>query len=174
MVMRSSSQAISKGGTWKGILLIILLVFLSVLNVNIFGRSVSFVFLPLIGICLWPRTESLIVSIVAILIFGLLLDLLSAGPLGLWALIFLSVYALFRPSMRLKPHTFSSAFMQWIMALLFAVIASYLLGWFARQSRPDAVVLIYQALAATVMFPAIYVVRHLGKHVFSDPDTRGV
>jgi len=32
--------------------------------------------------------------------------LLSAGPLGLWALIFLSVFTIFRPHMRLKPHTF--------------------------------------------------------------------
>lgn len=174
MVMRSSSQSISKGGDWKGVLLMVLLVFLSVLNVNILGRSISFVCLPLMGICLWPRTESSIVSIIAILLFGLLLDLLSAGPLGLWALIFLSVFAIFRPHMRLRPHTISSALVQWLLALAFAVIASYLLGWFALQSRPDILPLLYQALAATVLFPVVYGLRHLGKNLLSDPDMRGL
>jgi len=174
MVMRSSSQTISKGGDWKGIFLMVFLVFISVLNVNILGRSISFICLPLIGICLWPRTESPILSIIAILIFGLLVDLLSAGPLGLWALIFLSVFTIFRPHMRLKPHTFNSALVQWLVALVLAMIASYVLGWFARNNRPDLVPLLYQALTATVLFPVVYGLRHLGKNLLSDPDMRGM
>ena len=174
MVMRGSSQPLSKGGDWKGILLMLLLVFLSVLNVNVLGRSISFVCLPLIGICLWPRTENSILSIIAILIFGLLVDLLSAGPLGLWALIFLSVFAIFRPHMRMKPHTLASAFVQWVLALVLAMIASYFLGWFARQNRPDIIPLLYQAMAATVLFPVVYGLRHLGRNFLSDPDMRGL
>ena len=85
MVMRSSAQSVSKGGTSKGVLLLLILTILSVLSVNIFGRKVSLVFLPLIAVLLWPRIDSSIVSIVFILLFGLLLDLLSAGPLGLWS-----------------------------------------------------------------------------------------
>lgn len=174
MVMRGSSQSTPSAGHWKGILLMTFLVFISILNVNIFGRSFSLICLPVIGICLWPRTEGSIVSIIAILIFGLLLDLLSAGPLGLWALIFLSVFTILRPHMRMRPHTLSSAFGQWLLALAFAVIASYLLGWFALQSRPDTMPLLYQAIAATVLFPIVYGLRHLGKSLLSDPDMRGL
>lgn len=174
MVMRGSSQLGPSGGYWKGILLMTFLVFISILNVNIFGRSFSLICLPVIGVCLWPRTEGSIASIIAILIFGLLLDLLSAGPLGLWALIFLSVFAIFRPHMRSRPHTFSSAFGQWGLALAFAVIASYFLGWLARENRPDLMPLLYQALAATVLFPVVYGVRHLGKSLLTDPDMRGL
>ncbi|MEP3889901.1 MAG: hypothetical protein ABJN69_05495 [Hellea sp.] len=173
MVMRGLSQSTQGNGHWKGILLMTFLVFISILNVNFLGRSFSLICLPVIGICLWPRTDGAIVSILAILIFGLLLDLLSAGPLGLWALIFLSIFAIFRPHMRMKSHTFGSAFGQWLLALSFAVIASYFLGWFARQSRPDFMPLLYQAVAATVLFPAIYALRHLGKNLLSDADMRG-
>ena len=151
-----------------------LLVFISILNINILGRSFSLICLPVIGICLWPRTEGSVVSIIAILIFGLLLDLLSAGPLGLWALIFLSILAIFRPHMRMKPHTLSSAFGQWLLALIFAMVASYLLGWFARQSRPDFMPLLYQAIVATALFPIVYGLRRLGNGLLSDPDVRGL
>lgn len=174
MVMRSSSQSLSKGGEWQGILLMVLLTFISVLSVNVFGQAVSFVFLPLMGICLWPRTDKVVLSIIAILLFGLLLDLLWAGPLGLWALIFLAVFALFRPHLRLKAHSSGSAFYQWIAALIFALIMSYLLGWFARESRPAILPLLYQALAATLLFPLIYGLRHLGRTLFSDSDMRGL
>jgi len=174
MVMRSSSQSISKGGGWKGILMMVFLTAISVLSLNIFGQTVSFVFLPLIGICLWPRTERVVISIIAILFFGLLLDLLWAGPLGLWALIFLTTFALFRPHLRPKPHSFSSAFLQWLGVLVFALIGSYFLGWLARESRPAIWPLLYQALAATVLFPGVYAMRHLGKLLITNPEMRGI
>ena len=171
---RSTSQSFADGGEWKGILLMVLLVFISVLNVNIAGRTIGFIFLPLIGVCLWPRTDKVIISIIAIFIFGLLLDLLSAGPLGLWALIFLTVFAISRPHMRLKPHNFSSAFIQWVIFLIFAIIASYLLGWFAMENRPDAAALLFQALAAAILFPLVYGLRHIGRYMLSDADARGL
>lgn len=172
--MRNLSQNYGKGGEWKGIALLILLVFLSVLNINVAGQTISFVFLPLVAVCLWPRTDKVIVSIIAIFLLGLLLDLLSAGPLGLWTLIFLAVFGVSRPHMRLRPHTFSSALMQWLFVLVFAFVASYLLGWFALSSRPDIIVLVYQSIAALLLFPLVYGIRHLGRYILSDPDLRGL
>lgn len=174
MVMRGSSQNYGKGGGWKGAVFLLFLVFISVLNVNIGGRTIAFIFLPLMGVCLWPRTDKTIQSILVIFLMGLFLDLLSAGPLGLWALIFLTVFGVFRPHMRSKPHNFRSAFTLWIMALIIAFIASFLLGWFALGSRPEFTVLVYQALAALVLFPLIYAIRHLGRYILTDPDLRGM
>jgi len=170
MVIRSSTQSTSTGGAWKGVLLLLFLTALSVLNVDIFGRNVSLLFLPLMAVFLWPRIGTPIVSIVFILLFGLLLDILSAGPLGLWALIFLSVFALFRPHMRLKPLNFPSAYKIWFAVLAFAVIAAYLLGWFAMHRRPDIWPMLYNTAAAILLFPFVYGLRHLGKSLLSDPD----
>jgi len=58
MVMRSSAQSVSKGGTGKGVLLLLILTALSVLSINISGRQVSLVFLPLIAVLLWPRIDN--------------------------------------------------------------------------------------------------------------------
>ncbi|WP_162143759.1 hypothetical protein [Hellea balneolensis] len=113
-------------------------------------------------------------SILVITLMGLFLDLLSAGPLGLWALIFLAVFGVFRPHMRSKPHSFKSAFTLWIMALFMALTASFFLGWFALGSRPEITALVYQALAALVLFPLIYAIRHLGRYILTDPDLRGM
>lgn len=170
MFVRSSTQSVSSGGTWKGALLLLVLTALSVLSVDVFGRNISFLFLPLIAVFLWPHVETPIYSIVFILLFGLLLDILSAGPLGLWALIFLSVFALFRPHKRLKTLTFTSAYQIWFAVLLFACVTAYLLGWFAISRQPDIWALLYQAAAAAILFPFVYGLRHLASSLFSDPD----
>jgi len=170
MVMRSSTQSVSSGGTWKGVLLLLVLTVLSVLSIDIFGRNVSFLFLPLMAVFLWPRVGTPIASIVFILLFGLLLDILSAGPLGLWALIFLSVFALFQPHMRLKPQTFASAYKMWFLVLAFALVAAYLLGWLSVNRQPDVWTLVYQGAASVILFPLVYGLRHLGKSLFSDSD----
>lgn len=174
MAIRSSSQNYGKGGEWKGAAFLLLLIIISVLNLNVAGRTIAFIFLPLIGVCLWPRTDNAVASIISVFLLGLLLDLLSAGPLGLWALIFLTVFAVFRPHMRSKPHNFNSALTLWIFVVLFAFVASYLLGWFALQARPNLMALIYQAIVALLLFPFIYGLRHIAKYITSDPDMRGL
>jgi len=170
MVMRSSTQSVTSGGTWKGVLLLLVLTAFSVLSIDILGRDVSFLFLPLMAVFLWPRIETPIASIVFILLFGLLLDILSAGPLGLWALIFLSVFTLFRPHKRLRSRTFTSAFQAWLVVLIFALVAVYFLGWFAMSRRPELWSLLYQAAVAVILFPIVYGVHHLGRNLLSDPD----
>ena len=170
MVMRSAPQTATGGGTWKGGLFLLILTVLSVLSVTVFGRTVNFVFLPVMAIFLWPRVENSIGSIVIILIFGLLLDIISAGPLGLWPLIFLATFAIFRPHRRMKPRTLKASFGQWTGALTLAAIAAYLLGWFALERRPEFMPLLHNALAGIIAFPFIYGLRHIGRQLFSDPD----
>ncbi len=167
MVMRSSAQSSSSRGTRKGALLLLFLTVLSVLNADILGREVSFIFLPLMAVFLWPRIGTPIASIILILLFGLLLDLLSAGPLGLWSLIFLSVFAIFAPHKRLKPLTLKSAFFRWLAVLLFALIAAYFLGWYALRSRPEIWPMIYQGAAAIILFPFVFGFRHVTGSILS-------
>ena len=170
MVMWYTSQSGFKGNTRKGILLLLFLTLLSVLSINILGRNVSFMFLPLMAVSLWPRVQTPIVSIVFLLLFGLLLDMLSAGPLGLWSLLFLSVFTLLRPHERLKPLTFLPAFRMWLAVLVFALILSYLLGWFAMISQPDIWPLLHNALAGIILFPVVYCLRHIGKKLLIGSD----
>ena len=170
MVMWYTAQSGFKGNTRRGVLLLLFLTVLSVLSVNILGRNISFIFLPLMAVSLWPRVQTPIISIVFILLFGLLLDMLSAGPLGLWSLVFLSVFAILRPHNRLKPLTFLPAFRMWFAVLIFACVAAYFLGWFAMMSQPDIWPLLYDALAGIILFPIVYCIRHMGRNLLIDSD----
>jgi len=173
MVMRSTQQLPAKGGTWKGALFLLILTMLSTLSLSVLGRALNFIFLPAMAVFLWPRLENPTGSIVIILFFGLLLDIISAGPLGLWPLVFLIIFVLFRPHMRLKPRSFGASYGQWFGALALAMIAAYLLGWFAMERRPEFAPLLPNAMTALVAFPFIYGLRHLGRQLLSDPEARG-
>jgi len=174
MVMHSAAQSNPKGGTWKGSLLLLTLILFSGLSVNIMGRTVSFIVLPLIAIFLWPRLDNPIASIVLILLFGLLLDIISAGPLGLWPLVFLTIFTLFRPHLRLKRHQFGPSFGQWFGALTLSVVLAFFLGWFALEQRPDITALLMNAAAAIIAFPLVYGLRHVGAQLLTDADGRGL
>jgi len=174
MVMRGAAQSNPKGGTWKGSLLLLSLTLLSVLSVNIMGRSISFIFLPLIAIFLWPRLDNPIASIVLILLFGLLLDTISAGPLGLWPLVFLTIFTLFRPHLRLKRHQFGASFGQWFGALTLSIVLAFFLGWFALEQRPEMTALLMNAAAAIIAFPLVYGLRHIGGQLLTESDERGL
>ena len=131
MPLRPVLQPFARGGLLVGSLLMLILVLVSVSSFNVFNTVVNFIYLPLIGIYIWPRTDKIILSICIIFIFGLILDIVSSGPLGLWSLIFLINFALFKPHMRLKSLVFKTAFFSWFSFLFFSSILLYFFVWFS-------------------------------------------
>ena len=63
-------------GIWSSSLLefayqmMLILVLVSVSSFNVFNTVINFIYLPLIGIYIWPRTDKIILSICIIFIFG--------------------------------------------------------------------------------------------------------
>jgi len=174
MVFASTTPMASRGYAWQGILVLSVLTIIGMLSMNIFGRVVSFSLLPLIGVILWPRGASPKTSIIAMLILGLLLDVLTGGPLGLWALVYLAVFMILRPHQRLKPLKFSGAFVQVLGGILIALILAFGLAWFANSHRPQIGLLGPPLLAALTFFPVIYAARALLKQGFGGADERGL
>jgi len=155
-----SSSGLGAPKTGQAITLLLFLTILGALNLNILGYSISLVCVPLIGICLWPRSTHPVFSIFAIFLCGLLMDFLTMDALGLRSIVYLSVFVIFRPDKRLKPHIFGTAFAQWLGAILIALIIIYFLGWIAHNKPPQITALIQQAILATGMFPLIYALRY--------------
>jgi len=170
MAMISSSGMGIRKKTGQAIILMLFLTILGAINLNIFGYSVSLVFAPLIGICLWPRSTHPILSVIGIFLFGLLMDFLTMEVMGLHAIIYLSVFAIFRPDKRIKAHIFGTAFARWLGTILVALVIIYFLGWIAHNSPPKVVALINQALLATIIFPFIYILRYIFKKFVDNPD----
>ncbi len=163
----------SKGTTWRGGLTMCLLTLFATLHINLFGQSVALTFLPVIGVCLWPRFSNPPASIVLLFIFGLLLDFLTFEPLGIRSLIYLIIFTVFRPDLRLKSFRFNMALAYWIGAILLSLILSYFLGWLGRSVKPEWTALLYQGLLAMALFPLIYGIRHIFKTLMKDVGLRG-
>ena len=63
MPLRPVLQPFARGGLLVGSLLMLILVLVSVSSFNVFNTVVNFIYLPLIGIYIWPRTDKIILSI---------------------------------------------------------------------------------------------------------------
>ena len=168
MPLRPVLQPFARGGLLVGSLLMLILVLVSVSSFNAFNTLINFIYLPLIGIYTWPRTDKIILSICIIFIFGLILDIVSSGPLGLWSLIFLINFAVFKPHMRLKSLVFKTAFFSWFSFLFFSSILLYFFVWFSIEIPPRLMPLIIQSIVATCLFPLVFGLRHLLKKIFID------
>lgn len=167
-----SSSTSSKGQTAQAIFMLFVLTVLGALHINIFGKSVALSFIPLIGICLWPRHANPILSVIAIFILGVVFDFITNEALGFRTMIYLAVFAIFRPDKRLKAHIFGTAFAQWLGVIVIAILFVYLIGWIGRGTKPNLMTLVFQVLLATVFFPIIYLLRHLIRYTFVDVDDR--
>lgn len=168
MPLHPVSQPFARGGLLVGSLLMLILILVSVTNFNAFNTVINFIYLPLIGICTWPRTDKIVTSICIIFIFGLTLDIVSSGPLGLWALVFLINFAIFKPHMRLKALVFKTALFSWLLVVLFSSILVYFFAWFTIESLPKFLPLIFQIILSTCLFPFAYGLRHFLKKIFID------
>ena len=167
-----SSNSGRRGQTWPAILILLVLTILGALHVNILGQTISLSFLPLAGICLWPRNSNPLVSIIAIFIFGILLDVFTHQILGFRTLIYLTIFAIFRPDSRLKQHIFGTAFMQWVLTILVGFSLFYLLAWIGRGTKPYLMTLWYQGLLALALFPLIYLGRYILRFILVDAEDR--
>lgn len=161
-----------RGQTTQAIFMLLVLTLIGGLNLNILGHSVALHLVPLIGICLWPRQAHPVISIIAIFILGLLLDLLTTEALGGRTLIYLVVFTVFRPDQRIKEHIFGTALAQWVGTVLLVLLLIYIFGWMSRGTRPDIALLVRQALLATAFFPAVYLIRRAIRYFLVDPDDR--
>jgi len=55
MALLSSSSSGRRGQTSSAIVIVFVLTIFGALNVNILGQSIALSYVPLIGVCLWPR-----------------------------------------------------------------------------------------------------------------------
>lgn len=156
--------------TTTSIIGLFILTVIGSLSINLFNQSVSLSFVPLIGVCLWPRHTKVLVSIIFVFLLGLLLDLITYQALGFHTLTYLVVFAVLRPDLRLKGYKFGIASLQWLGIILLSMFIVYILSLVGRRVRPDIMIIFFQGLIATVAFPIVYLARHYFRFLFTDTD----
>ena len=134
----------------------IVLLLLANIDVEIIGYSITFLVLPIIAVLLWPRKASMGTSLFLIFLLGLLVDLSSNGPTGLWAFVYLIVFTAFRPDLEQKEPQMRNVWMRYFIVLsVVAVSFLMMIAWFklGYYSVSD---IILGTLIPCLIFPVIF------------------
>ncbi len=145
----------SFSGGLQGLLIGILLVFASLADINLGGLHVGFVFLPVIAIYFWPPLASYSLSLICVFLLGLLHDVASDGPIGIWTMSYMFLFMIMGGGVRTK-QKFSTALGFFTLALGLVFFMSFVFGLFAMGRWPNIASLFVSALATILMFPLFY------------------
>ncbi len=162
----------SRSLSLQGFLFTLALIVMSLVDIRFAGLNLSFMWLPLIGVFLWPRGAETSSSAGLLLIAGLLFDIISDGAIGVWPIIFLVTLLILRPNKRSRNVTFISlwtGFFIWASALLLAICAVQLVFMKVPFSILD---LVTQWLPTLLIFPAVFWVARTSRQIFTDPSER--
>lgn len=147
-------------------------VLISLLSFDLGGFKASFMFLPLTVLFYWPRRSAYASSLWTAGLIGLMQDLMSGGPLGLWTLTFVILFILIDPTVRRVRYGFLS---QWILfgCLIGAgVISVFILGAITLGQWPSVGALMLNALVGVMTFPLLFIAHGLFHQLSGDSDER--
>ena len=152
--IHSFSRAV-QGGLWG-----MVLVFFALISVDLGQARLGFMFLPVAAIFFWPKTASHSWSLVGVFTLGLFYDVVSAGPLGLWALVLLIVFILMGGGAAAKIK-FWPAVAGYSLGVAFVFVILLIFGKLTLTASPNAFSLGMNAAGSILIFPIIYWLRSL-------------
>jgi len=153
---------------FKGLGLGIVLAYLALVSFD-FGRvHISFMFLPLAAVFLWPRNASTAWSLVFVFILGVFFDVITSGPLGVWGLSYLLIFILFDGGVG-QSMKGTLAFAGFAFALFLVYCLSLIFGRLAMGHWPDGLSLAVNAAASLAVFPICYGVFALASGSLKQP-----
>jgi len=150
-----------------------LLIFPAMLSVDLPGLHFALSFLPLTAIYFWPSKASYSWSLPAIFIYGLFYDMVSAGPLGIWALAFLILFISLGGGVTIKNGLLYNL-LGYAVCVLFVFIFVLVLGRLSTGHWPQFHLLLTNALATIAVFPFLYWVRGLYMMIRGTPELAGL
>ncbi len=169
MIVETITASKARAFSIQAGLVLLVAVLLSVTNVNLFGYTLSFLFMPLIAVYLWPKEADLFLTYLLIFISGILLDILSGGAIGLWAIIFLLGFMTTRPDQRGPELSLAEWWLNFTMWMLVMVSVFFVLSLVVDDQIalfPLALMLVINI----VIFPGFYYARRLVRAYFVEED----
>jgi hypothetical protein len=145
---------------------------ISITGMNFFGAWMSFGFLPLLVLSMWPRQANTLISLGLVFFLGLFTDWAGGAILGQWALIFVLVWGFLRPETRESPYSALRFFLVWLAICGLALCVICGAGYFVFGILPDFKVIGRQMILATICLPFILVLRGGLSRLFGDLEDR--
>ena len=137
----------------------VLLVMLVNLPVSLTGGLFPAPLLALTAVYFWALVRPDLMSPFTVLAIGLLEDLLSGGPPGVWATGFMAAYALVdRQRENLAGLSGAAAILGFAAAMALAAAATFLLTWVMYLRLPPLAPLLLASVITVMFYPPIAVV----------------
>lgn len=159
----------ARGYAVWGAVFCLLTVILAPIVVQIGTGHLSFLFLPIIAIFLWPTQAATGTSSICLFFLGLVFDSLTGGPLGFWAFVFLLSFGVGRLRERASDEAFLSIwarFCLWLLVVVGAILALNVLS-----NRPLGLLpLIVSALGTLCVFPFAFSARQIMRPIILGED----
>ncbi len=165
-VTRSRSFAL------QGFLFVCALIPLALIDFRAASISVSGLWIPLIGVYVWPKSAETSSSTVLVFLAGLILDALSDSPTGMWALIFVLTFLIIRPNKRglnVSRQLLWSGFVSWSAIVAIGFLA---LGAMSDNQTLNWRPMIIQLVVAGLAFPIVFAVAQFARRIATDPADR--
>lgn len=105
--------------------------------VGVAGFHPPMPWLPLLPVFFWGLLRPDLMHAVAAFVVGLFQDLVSGGPLGVWALTYLVAFAAIAPQRdALAGQSSTAVWIGFAMFVALAAVTAYGAGWLASRFRP--------------------------------------
>lgn len=147
--------------TLQGVGIGIVFVCLALLSFDLGYFRLDLTFLPIIVVFLWPRREGRYLDIWGVMLIGLALDLLTGGPIGLFALTLMIMSFVVRPSLSELSTNWGYRWIAFLPFLLASGVLIFVLARLSLGAWPPIAPLVNQLFWTFVLFPFVIGVRSL-------------
>lgn len=122
--------------------------------VHVFGLSLPEPVIPMVLAFAWPLIRPSIIAPLVLTALGLFLDIFTYGPLGLWALALLGIYAVVLASRSFLIGQDTAVLFVWYAACcVLAFLLAYLLVSLIAHNPPSVLALLGQIAPTLLLFP---------------------
>ena len=122
--------------------------------VELFGLSLPEPVIPMVLAFAWPLIRPTVTAPLTLTLLGLILDVLTYGPLGLWALALLAIYAVVLISRSFLIGQDTAVLFVWYAACCtVAFLMAYAVVGLIARNPPSVLALIGQIVPTLLLFP---------------------
>ena len=137
--------------------------------VELFGLHLPEPIIPMVLAFAWPLIRPSVLGPIVLAALGLLLDILTYGPLGLWGLTFLAVYSVVLASRSFLAGQETAVLFVWYAACcVLAFVLAYVVMAFIAPTPASLISVFLQLLPTLLLFP----IAHWLIERFEDGDVR--
>ena len=122
--------------------------------VELFGLNLPEPVIPMVLAFAWPLIRPSVMAPLVLTLLGLILDVLTYGPLGLWALALLAIYAVLLAARSFLIGQDTAVLFAWYAACCgLAFLMAYLVVTLIARNPPSLLSLIGQIVPTLLLFP---------------------